>query len=383
VSLTTVDWIALGLIALTALSGLRRGLIGSLLSLAGLVGGAYVGSRVAPHLLHGGSSSPWTPLAGLGGAVTGALLLQTVTGVAGSFIRGGLKLTPLRPLDSIGGLVAGAAAGVALVWVLGASALLVPNQTRLRQEVQRSVIVRRLDEHVPPSRLLGFLARIDPFPSIAGPAAPSNPPVPAIARKQGVRAASRSVVKILGNACGIGVEGSGWFAARNLVVTAAHVVAGERGTAVQIPGHAAQLYDADVVSFDVRNDVAVLRVHDTPHVAPLRIRDPDPGTSVAILGYPQNGTLRVTPGRIGRTAIVITQDARGHGPVPRTITAVAGRVQHGNSGGPAVDAGGAVRATLFAARIGSASGFGVPRAIVVHALEKVRQVPVSTGDCAG
>ncbi len=382
-SLTTVDWIALGLIALTALSGLRRGLIGSLLSLAGLVGGAYVGSRVAPHLLHGGSSSPWTPLAGLGGAVTGALLLQTVTGVAGSFIRGGLKLTPLRPLDSIGGLVAGAAAGVALVWVLGASALLVPNQTRLRQEVQRSVIVRRLDEHVPPSRLLGFLARIDPFPSIAGPAAPSNPPVPAIARKQGVRAASRSVVKILGNACGIGVEGSGWFAARNLVVTAAHVVAGERGTAVQIPGHAAQLYDADVVSFDVRNDVAVLRVHDTPHVAPLRIRDPDPGTSVAILGYPQNGTLRVTPGRIGRTAIVITQDARGHGPVPRTITAVAGRVQHGNSGGPAVDAGGAVRATLFAARIGSASGFGVPRAIVVHALEKVRQVPVSTGDCAG
>ena len=381
--LTTVDWIALALIGLTAFSGLRRGLVASALSLAGLVAGAYAGSRVAPHLLHGGAASPWTPLAGLGGAVAGALLLQTAAGFAGSFIRGGLKLTPFRFVDSIGGLAVGAAAGVALVWVLGATALLVPGQTRLRREVQRSTIVRRLDEQVSPSRLLGLLGRIDPFPSIAGPAAPSAPPSPAIATKPGVRNAAASVVKILGNACGVGVEGSGWFASRTLVVTAAHVVAGEHGTSVQIPGHAGRRYDADVVAFDPRNDVAVLRVRHAPPVAPLRIGDPVPGTSVAILGYPQNGALHVTPGRIGRTAIVITQDAYGHGPVPRTITAVAGRVRHGNSGGPAVDASGFVRSTIFAARIGAKSGYGVPRSIVAHALDGVRQPPVSTGDCVG
>jgi S1-C subfamily serine protease len=383
VSLTTVDWIALALIGLTAFSGLRRGLVGSALSLAGLVAGAYVGSRAAPHLLHGGAGSPWTPLAGLAGAVAGAVLLQTVAGIAASFIRGGLKLSPFRLIDSVGGLVIGAATGVALVWVLGASALLVPGQTTLRREVQRSTIVRRLDEQVPPSRLLGLIARIDPFPSIAGPAAPAAPPAPAIARKPGIRRASDSVVKILGTACGIGVEGSGWFAAPHLVVTAAHVVAGERGSLVQIPGFGARLYGADVVSFDARNDVAVLRLRDAPAILPLQIRDPDPGTAVAILGYPENGSLRVTPGRIGRTAIVFTQDAYGHGPVPRTITAVAGKVQHGNSGGPAVDANGAVRATIFAARIGAPSGYGVPRSIVTHALDKVRQLPVSTGDCAG
>jgi S1-C subfamily serine protease len=383
VPLTTVDWIALVLIGLTALSGMRRGLVGSALSLAGLAGGAYVGSRVAPHLLSGGANSPWTPLAGLGGAVVGALLLQTVTGIAGSFIRGGLKLTPFRLIDSVGGLAVGAAAGVALVWVIGASALLVPGQARLRKEVQRSVIVSRLDQQVPPSRLLGFLARIDPFPSIAGPAAPATPPSPAIAKKPGVQQAYRSVVKILGNACGVGVEGSGWFASRSLVVTAAHVVAGERGSVVEIPGHAGHPYGASVVSFDARNDVAVLRVRGVPPVTPLRIADPAPGISVAILGYPENGPLRATPGRIGRTAIVLTQDAYGHGPVPRTITAVAGKVQHGNSGGPAVDASGAVRATMFAARIGSNSGYGVPRSIVAHALGKVAQVPVSTGNCTG
>jgi S1-C subfamily serine protease len=383
VSLTTVDWIALALIALTAFGGLRRGLVGSALSLAGLVGGAYVGSRAAPHLLHGGAGSPWTPIAGLVGAVAGALLLQTVASIAASFIRGGLKLSPFRLIDSVGGLVVGAATGVALVWVLGASALLVPGQTKLRREVQRSTIVSRLDEQVPPSRLLGLLARIDPFPSIAGPAAPSAPPTPAIAAKPGVRRASNSVVKILGNACGIGVEGSGWFASSDLIVTAAHVVAGERGSSVQIPGFGARLYNADVVSFDPRNDVAVLRLKGGPAIPPLQIRDPDPGTAVAILGYPQNGPLRATPGRIGRTAVLLTQDAYGRGPVPRTITAVAGRVRHGNSGGPAVDAGGAVRSTIFAARIGAPSGYGVPRSIVMHALDKVRQVPVSTGDCAG
>ena len=187
----------------------------------------------------------------------------------------------------------------------------------------------------------------------------------------------------MGTACGIGIEGSGWFAEPDLVVTSAHVVAGEHGSSVQIPNFGARLYSADVVSFDAHNDVAVLRLKNAPAILPLQIRNPDPGTAVAILGYPQNGALHVTPGRIGRTAVVLTQDAYGHGPVPRTVTAVAGRVRHGNSGGPAVDATGAVRATIFAARIGAPSGYGVPRSIVMHALDKVRQVPVSTGDCAG
>src|SRR5207302_6695258 len=121
----------------------------------------------------------------------------------------------------------------------------------------------RLDEAVPPSRLLHLLARIDPFPSIAGPAAPSQPPTPAIGRIPAVRRAEGSVVRILGDACGIGIEGSGWFATHDLVVTAAHVVAGEHGTTVQIPNDHGVRH-ATVVSFDPRNDVAVLRVHGAP-----------------------------------------------------------------------------------------------------------------------
>src|SRR5579862_2496112 len=190
-----VDGIAILLVLLSALSGMRRGLVVSALSLAGIVGGAYAGSRVAPHLLHGGSDSPWTPVAGLVGAVGGAVLLQTLAVLAGSFVRGGLRLTPLRILDSLGGLV------------LGASALLVPGQTKLRREVQQSELVRRLDEAVPPRRLLHLLARIDPFPSIAGPPSPSPPPSAGVVGNANVRRAASDVVRVLGTACGVGVEG--------------------------------------------------------------------------------------------------------------------------------------------------------------------------------
>ncbi len=379
-SLTLVDWIALGLFAVTAFSGWRRGLVASALSLGGLVAGAYIGSRAVPHLLNGGTGSPWTPLAALGGAVVGALVLQAVASIVGSFLRGGLKLTPFRLFDSLGGLALGAVAGVALVWVVGATALLVPGQTRLRAEVQRSAIVRRLDEQVPPGRLLGLLARIDPFPSIAGPEAPTALPASSIARAPAIVRAKASVVRITGSACGIGVEGSGWFATPHLVVTAAHVVAGEHDTGVQIPGSSG-LYRADVVAFDTHNDVAVLRVAGAASASPLRIADARNGAPVAILGYPENGPLSAIPGRIGRTAVVLTRDAYGHGPVARTITAVAGRVRHGNSGGPAVDATGSVQSTIFAQRVGSPSGFGVPASFVRHALDGATHT-VSSGNCA-
>jgi uncharacterized membrane protein required for colicin V production len=376
--MTTVDWVALGIVVLSGLGGMRRGLVLSAFSLVGFAAGAYVGSRVAPHLLSGGSDSRWTPVAGLVGAVAGAFLLQTLAALAGSFVRGGLRLTPLRLLDSFGGLLLGAGVGLALVWVAAAAALLTPGQTRFRQEVQRSSLVRRLNDAVPPRTLLHLLARIDPFPAIAGPAAPSEPPSAGVLHDPTVRESAASVVKILGTACGIGLEGTGWFVRDDLVVTAAHVVAGEHDTIVQIPGVAGSR-PADVVAFDVHNDVAVLRVADA-HARPLRLVDPVSGASVAIVGYPENGRLQATPGRIGRTSVVITQDALGHGPVARTITAVAGQVRHGNSGGPAVDGSGAVQSTIFAARVGSSSGFGVPASVVRRDVAGAGE-PVSTGGC--
>jgi S1-C subfamily serine protease len=194
-----------------------------------------------------------------------------------------------------------------------------------------------------------------------------------------IRRAAHSVVRVVGTACGVGVEGTGWFARADLVVTAAHVVAGERDTRVQIPGRR-DLLAAQALVFDSRNDVAVLRVRGAGARA-LELAPAADGASVAIVGYPENGPLTSTAGRVGRTASVLTQDAYGHGPVSRTITALAGRVRHGNSGGPAIDSSGRVQATVFAARLHGSGGFGIPSEPVQRALARA-QLPVSTGACA-
>ena len=379
-TLDLVDWIAIGIVLLAALGGYRRGLVVSAFSLVGLAAGAYIGSRVAPHLLHGGSGSKWTPVAGLVGAVLGGVLFQIGALVAGSFVRGGLRVTPLRLLDSAGGLLLGVAIGLAIVWVGSSVALLTPGETSLRSQVERSAIVKQLNSALPPRTLLNLLARIDPFPSIAGPSAPSLSPSSGVLHDPSIRQASARVVKVLGTACGVGVEGSGWFAGRDLVVTAAHVVAGAHDTIVQIPGDPLS-HPVDLVLLDVHNDVAVLRVPGA-NEQPLRIADPQPGAAVAILGYPLDGPLAATAGRIGNTATVLTQDALGHGPVERSITAVAGKVEHGNSGGPVVDRAGAVESAIFAARVGSASGYGVPPSILRDDLARAGTSTVPPGACA-
>jgi S1-C subfamily serine protease len=377
--MTQLDWIALGLICLTGLLGLRKGLVASALAIVGVVAGAFLGAKVAPHLLPGGSGSPYTPLVALAGAVMGAALLEALGSMAGSLFRSGLRLRPLRALDSAGGLVVGAAAGLALVWVFGAAALLLPNQRSLRQSVQRSEVLRRLNEIVPPQRLLNVLARVDPFPSIAGPPIPDEPPTPAVVNDPVVRAAAPSVVRILGTACGLGISGSGWVAAPGVVVTAAHVVAGEDQTYV-VQSQSDHRLLAKAIAFDPKNDVAVLRVPGLK-ARPLPTAEPESGASVAIVGYPLNGPLDSEPGRVGRTATILTDDAYGHGPVSRTVTSMGGRVRHGNSGGPAIDTDGRVQLTIFAAQVGGEGGYGIPSSVVRKVLDAAAD-PVSTGECA-
>jgi uncharacterized membrane protein required for colicin V production len=380
VGLNAADWIAIAIVLLSAVAGLRRGLVLSAFSLVGLVAGAYIGSRLARHILHGGSGSGWTPFAVLIGAVAGAVLLQFLALVAGSFIRGGIRFTPLKLLDSAGGLLLGGALGLAIVWVGASAALLSTGPTGFRQEVEGSAIVKQLDNALPPRTLLDLLQHIDPLLSIAGPPAPSLPPGKGIVGNRAVQADTSRVVKVLGTACGVGIEGSGWLAGRNLVVTAAHVVAGENNTLVRVPGQLVP-HLADIVELDTHNDVAVLRVSGVG-LTPLRFAAPRPGAAAAILGYPLDGGLTATPARMGRTATVLTQDALGHGPVARTITAVAGHVEHGDSGGPAVDAAGRVESMIFAARLGSASGYGVPPSIIKSALAHAGAHAVSSGSCA-
>jgi S1-C subfamily serine protease len=375
--MTALDWFAIAIVVLAALGGASQGFVWSGLSLAGLVIGAFVGGRLAPVLLSGGSKSPYAPVLALAGAATLAVTFEVLGSSLGAHVRS-RESPPVRQLDSAVGVIVGALVGLGVVWVLGAMALQLPGQASLRRAVQRSEVLQRLNSIVPPRTLLNALGRIDPFPKLAGPPIPTEPPDPRVLQRPGVQAAAPSVVRVLGTACGLGVEGSGWVARPDVVVTAAHVVAGETDTAV-VPGTGGTVLRAEPIAFDARNDIAVLRV---PGLAarPLRLVDPKPGTPVAIVGYPENGPLDAVPGRIGSTVTVLSQDAYGRGPVQRTVTSLSGSVRHGDSGGPAVNADGAVETTVFAARVNGSGGYGVPASLVRRALANARG-PVSTGPC--
>ena len=379
--MTGVDWLILGMTLLLALYGWAQGFLAAGLSLAGFVAGAWIGTRVGPLVLEDGARSPYAPVFGLLGALLAGAVAAAGLGGVGAALRARLRRPGLSAVDGLFGALLNACLALGLAWLVGTIALQTPGARSVRRDIQRSEILTRLNEVLPSRSLLNALARFDPFPRIDGPGVRVRPPRAAIARDPQVRAAAPSVVKILGTACGLGVEGSGWVAAGGLVVTNAHVVAGQDDTEV-LPGGTGPGLPAQAVHYDPRNDLAVLRVDGLGAPGLPLARDPRSGTSAAILGFPENGPYAVRAGRLGATSTVLAPDSYGRGPVRRAMTALRGTVRSGNSGGPMVDGRGRVVTTIFAATTsGRRGGYGVPNEIVREVLDGALR-PVGTGPCA-
>ncbi len=377
-----MDWAIVAFTIALALWGYRQGLIVGALTLVGFGTGAFAGSRLGPLVLSKGSESPYAPLcAALGALLAGALVAVTVESFALGLRAKVIRRPGLHLADGAGGAALIASVALGLAWVFGSVALHAPGTARLRADVQESVILRSLNEVLPPSGpVLNALDRVDPAPSVTGPAAPVARPDEAIATAPDVLAAGRSVVRVLGTACGLGVEGSGWAARPGLIVTNAHVVAGSGDTTVTTQDGVE--LDATPVYYAPADDLALLRVGANLPTLPISDRRV-PGSDAAVLGYPENGPYAVSPARLGETRPTISEDSYGNGPVDRTITALRGSVRSGNSGGPLVDAKGRVVGTVFAATTsGVPGGFAIPAEDVRDALAHT-SASVSTGPCTG
>jgi S1-C subfamily serine protease len=371
-----VDIVALLVVVVTAYEGARRGLLTGALSLVGVVLGLFIGGQVAPHVL-GNSRSAYTPLVGLAAALLLAIVFESLGAITGGALRRALSLGPLKTLDSLGGLVLGAATGFAILWLIAAVTFNIPQGSDLRRQARESGLLTALMDLVPPQSVLRALTRIDPFPAIMGPPAPSSPADPRVLRLPGVRTAEPSVVRVLTNACGTGYAGSGWVGRRDLVVTAAHVVAG--GSQIVVERQDGRRFQARAVAFDGGNDLAVLSVRQLG-LKPLAIVAPHSGDTGALLGFPGDGPFDAEPARVGTTREVLAPDYARHF-VSRTITSVRARVRHGNSGGPVVNRKGAVEASIFGARTIGSVGYGVPGDLVRDLLADVDLSGVSTGRC--
>lgn len=381
--MTLVDWAIIALLLILVPIGYSRGLLVAGLGLGGFAVGAALGARLAPLLLDGGSESPYAPgIALIGGLVLGGLVAALLEGFAMSMRD---RLPPggaLASADSVGGAVVFVGLGLAIAWVAGALALNAPALKELRGDAQESVILGALNDVLPPSGpVLNVLNQVTPTPRIEGPSADVPPAGKGILSDPEVVAASDSVVHVVGTACGLNVSGSGWIAADGVVVTNAHVIAGQDGTTRVVTFGGSEL-PATPIAYEPRDDVAVLRVDglegDPLPLAP-KARS---GTVGAVLGFPGIGDFSAVPARMGTTGEVTSEDSYGNGPIQRLMTSFRADVQQGNSGGPVVDGEGRVQTTVFAATVDAspAEGLGVPN-------ERVRAVlrgagsEVDTGSC--
>jgi uncharacterized membrane protein required for colicin V production len=365
------------------LRGARTGFLAGVFSLVGVVVGVSAGSRIALSLMPEDGNPIYGAGITLGSILAFAVLGEVIARTIGGSIRDRLSSPTSETLDGFGGAVLGFALSLVLVWAVGVFALQSPTLAGLYPALRDSKILQALDERMPSGLLTQAVAELEPLPQIRGPEPEVAAPEGSIVGDPDVQEASARTLRVTSRACGYGVEGSGWVAGRDLVVTNAHVVAGQTATHVVVGGTGRRL-PAKVVVFDEKNDIAVLRVNGLG-LTPLRLAPPKPGKDVAVIGFPENGPLDIEPARTGPTQLVSSGDAYDNGPVQRVVTSFRVYVRPGNSGGPAVNKYGRVVSTIFASRTDSDnSGYGVPSRIVHRHLKVAadRTAPVDTEGCA-
>ena len=391
--MTKLDWIIVAFAVILALFGFRQGFIVGALSFAGFAAGAFLGTRLGPLLLPAGLVlSVRARLRPGGRAARRRDLRERAWRDSASCFDARSCVPGLGLLDGVLGAALGAALALGIVWIIAAVAAQTPGQSELRMDIQRSAILSKLNELLPPSGpILNALARLDPLPSITGPVAQRRaPPNPGSRATPGCGARRAASSASLGTACGLAIEGSGWVAAPGLVVTNAHVVAGEQDTSVRGRGQPPGL-PAQAVVFDPNDDIAVLRVAELRQpVAWARRRARPRATPGAILGYPENGPFEVRPGADRAHAERAHAERLRPGPGPAAAHAAARRSaprQQRRAGG------GRRRARaehVFAATVGGGTpgGYGVANETVASILATARarasgNAVVGTGPCTG
>jgi S1-C subfamily serine protease len=396
-SMSPSQWLDIAVLAvafIAAISGWRSGALGSLLSFVGVLLGAIAGVLLAPHIV----SHIAAPRAKLFTALFLILALVVVGEVAGVVlgraVRGAIRSSTVRLVDSVIGV------GVQLVVVLTAAWLLATpltqskDQPELASAVKGSRVLASVNEVAPswlkavPKRLSALLntsglpAVLEPFSRT--PVIPVSSPDPALANNPVVAATQPSVVKVrsLAPSCQKVLEGSGFVISPDRVMTNAHVVAGSNSVQVYASGNP---FDATVVSYDPRVDIAILAVPNLPP-PPLAFDQTEAksGASVVVLGYPGGGNFTATPARIRQAIKLSGHDIyRDPAQVTRDVYTIRADVEQGNSGGPLIDLNGRVLGVVFGAAVDDPdTGFVLTADEVAGQLASIGATQaVATGQC--
>jgi S1-C subfamily serine protease len=349
------DAIALLILVLAVLAGMRTGALPQIGGIGGAVIGLLVMLNLAPWLVSlTGDLEPLVRAILVIGALLGAVLVgETIGSAIGRAVAERLGTGVLSGMDRAAGAVLGAAQALLIVWLAG-GLLAVGPFPRLAQAASQSTAVRAVDSYLPPptevieriavvlddSGLPDVFVGLEPIPQ-APVDTPTDPQAERIAR-----GAMPATYRVTTRACDTQVNGTAFLIAPGYLVTNAHVVAGASTIRV---GAGADVKDAEAVMFDPTLDLALLRVPSLQGpVLAFAPSKPRRGTLGAALGYARGGSLVVLPAAVAGSYPATGRDIYGKDRITRDILELRAQVEPGDSGGPLVLEDGTVGGLVFA-----------------------------------
>ena len=332
--------------------GYRLGLVQGGTSWVFLLQGLVVASLARPVLGAIGDPALRVSLGLLlfaGAGIAGQLLGRA----AGARYRRAIVPEDLVTNDKLAGAVAGPVAVLLMVWLI-----VLPPMTQVAgwagNLAARSAISRVLTFALPDPpassqalrKLVGPVAMPEVLTAL-GPAGDTSPPPKRVALDpEVVSRVTASTVRIEGDSCLLERAGSGFAVAEDLVVTNAHVVAGEDEAAVVRPD--GTRLPATVAVFDPQRDVALLRVPSLGQ-EPLPLGDAREGTVGAVFGHPAGqDELEVSPAVIRQQLLAMVRSVSLDSPTPRSLYVLSADLEPGDSGGALVTPSGTVAGVAFA-----------------------------------
>jgi S1-C subfamily serine protease len=377
------------IIALIAagLGGYRLGFIARVFAWTGVAIGLVIGIHYVPRVVtaFGGTSAD--------DRVTVAVLFLVLVATLGQAVGLGVGVlvhrvsandVALPRWDRVAGATIGVVGVIALVWMT------IPSLATAKgwpaRMARGSSVIAIIDDVAPtqPAQFAAWGRAISdaPYPSALGPLdSPPDPGLPPEAKitPEVDRTVRQSIVKVSGRACRQIQEGSGWVTTDGLIVTNAHVVAGEGKTEVE--DSEGQEYNATVVAFDPVRDLAVLAV-DTLHAPGLVLAQGRVGDEGAVYGHPGGGDLRAAPARVGEKIVAVGTDIYRTGESRRDVFVLAATLAPGDSGGALVNTEGDVIGVAFAIDPGnSGTSYAITDDEVRAVLATVSPNGANTGRC--
>ena len=384
-----LDLIILAVLASAVIGGYRIGFVVGSTAWLFLAQGLVAATLALPAI--DDAIGPRNP----GTALVAEVTVFVAAGFAGLYAgrwMGRVFRSALLPVDAAEtdrrvGAVTGPLAALTLIWLLALPAM-TSSPGWFARQAHRSLVARGVTAALPPppdtsrafARLVGpaqmphVFAALDPLLEPVSP-----PPQTGLSADARARVAA-STVKVDGYACRTRREGSGFTVAPEVVVTNAHVVAGQREPTVVRPDGAR--LPAVVTAYDPARDLALLRVKGLGQ-SPLPLAEPEARTTTAVFGHPDGQEpLEVSPALIRRQLTAKGYDLYATRLVRRDVLVLAADLRPGDSGSAVVNPSGAVVGMAFAI---SLSTEDMAFALTSEELEKVlatnRTTAVETGDC--